>query len=79
MMLVSLTCTMCPTTVLSAQRVASQNGKVRAEAYDLSHFPTLKDQYQVMSVPCIVIRKGGQETVEFGKKSVPEMLDLIGA
>ena len=79
MMLVSLTCTMCPTTVLSAQRVAAQNGKVRAEAYDLAHFPELKDQYQVMSVPCIVIRKDGQETVEFGKKSVPEMLDLIGA
>jgi len=32
-----------------------------------------------MSVPCIVIRKDGKETVEFGKKSVPEMLDLIGA
>lgn len=79
MMLVSLTCTMCPTTVLSAQRVAAQNGKVRAEAYDLARFPELKDQYQVMSVPCIVIRKDGQETVEFGKKSVPEMLDLIGA
>ena len=79
MMLVSLTCTMCPTTVLSAQRVAAQNGKVRAEAYDLAHFPELKDQYQVMSVPCIVIRKDGKETVEFGKKSVPEMLDLIGA
>ena len=79
MMLVSLTCTMCPTTVLSAQRVAAQNGMVRAEAYDLAHFPELKDRYQVMSVPCIVIRKDGQETVEFGKKSVPEMLDLIGA
>ncbi|MEK0307325.1 FAD-dependent oxidoreductase [Bifidobacterium favimelis] len=77
MLLVSLTCTMCPTTVLSAQRIASQNRNVRAEAYDLSHFPQIKDRYQVMSVPCIVIDRGGKRTVEFGKKSVPEMLDLI--
>ena len=28
---------------------------MRAEAYDVSHFPELKDQYGAMSVPCIVI------------------------
>jgi thioredoxin reductase (NADPH) len=80
MLLVSLTCTMCPETVLSSQRIAAANPKVRAEAYDVSHFPELKEQYGVMSVPCIVInRDDGSQTVEFGKKSVPQMLDLIGA
>ena len=79
MILVSLTCTMCPETVLASQRLASLNPAVRAEAYDVSHFPELTDQYGAMSVPCIVINRGGEQTVEFGKKSIPQMLDLIGA
>lgn len=79
MILVSLTCTMCPETVLASQRLASLNPAVRAEVYDVSHFPELKDQYGAMSVPCIVINRGGEQTVEFGKKSIPQMLDLIGA
>ncbi|MBT1163082.1 FAD-dependent oxidoreductase [Bifidobacterium felsineum] len=80
MILVSLTCTMCPETVLASQRIASLNPNVRAEAYDVSHFPELKDQYGAMSVPCIVINKSdGSQTVEFGKKSIPQMLDLLGA
>ena len=79
MILVSLTCTMCPETVLASQRLASLNPAMRAEAYDVSHFPELKDQYGAMSVPCIVINRGGEQTVEFGKKSIPQMLDLIGA
>ena len=80
MILVSLTCTMCPETVLASQRLASLNPAVRAEAYDVSHFPELKDQYGAMSVPCIVItRADGTQRVEFGKKSIPQMLDLVGA
>ena len=79
MILVSLTCTMCPETVLASQRLASLNPAVRAEAYDVAHFPELRDHYGAMSVPCIVINRGGEQTVEFGKKSIPQMLDLIGA
>ena len=36
MVLVSLTCTMCPETVLASQRIASLNPAVRAEAYDVA-------------------------------------------
>lgn len=81
MVLVSLTCTMCPETVLASQRIAAGSPHVKAEAYDVSHFPELKDQYGAMSVPCIVITKPGQAElkVEFGKKNVAQMLDLIGA
>ena len=80
MILVSLTCTMCPETVLASQRIASLNPAVRAEAYDVAHFPELRDHYGAMSVPCIVItRADGTQRVEFGKKSIPQMLDLIGA
>lgn len=79
MVLVSLTCTMCPETVLASQRIASLNPAVRAEAYDVAHFPELRDHYGAMSVPCIVItRADGTQQVEFGKKSIPQMLELVG-
>lgn len=80
MILVSLTCTMCPETVLASQRIVSLNPAVRAEAYDVAHFPELRDHYGAMSVPCIVItRADGTQQVEFGKKSIPQMLELVGA
>lgn len=80
MVLVSLTCTMCPETVLASQRIASLNPAVRAEAYDVAHFPELRDHYGAMSVPCIVItRADGTQQAEFGKKSIPQMLELVGA
>ena len=80
MVLVSLTCTMCPETVLASQRIASLNPAVRAEAYDVAHFPELRDHYGAISVPCIVItRADGTQQVEFGKKSIPQMLELVGA
>ena len=80
MVLVSLTCTMCPETVLASQRIASLNPAVRAEAYDVAHFPELRDHYGAMSVPFIVItRADGTQQVEFGKKSIPQMLELVGA
>ena len=80
MILVSLTCTMCPETVLASQRIASLNPAVRVEAYDVAHFPELRDHYGAMSVPCIVItRADDTQRVEFGKKSIPQMLELIGA
>ncbi|MCO6559054.1 MAG: FAD-dependent oxidoreductase [Bifidobacterium sp.] len=82
MVLVSLTCTMCPTTVLSSQRIAAGNPRVKAEAYDISHFPELQKQYGAMSVPCIVVNKTDasgktSQKIEFGKKTVPQMLDLL--
>ena len=80
MVLVSLTCTMCPETVLASQRIASLNPAVRAEAYDVAHFPELRDHYGAMSVPCIVITwADSTQQVEFGKKSIPQMLELVGA
>lgn len=72
--LVSLSCTMCPDTVGAAQRMAAENPRVTAEAYDLNHFPELRDRYNVMSVPCTIVNG---ETVSFGRKGVREMLELI--
>ena len=71
---VSLSCTMCPTTVMSAGRVAAENGKVKAWTYDLAYYPELKKRYQIMSVPCMIIN---DKVVEFGKKSVEELLTVL--
>ena len=73
--LVSLSCTMCPELVTAAQRIAAENPQVTAEVYDLNHFPELRDQYQVMSVPCLVINEG--EKVTFGKKNIQQLLGLL--
>ena len=73
--LVSLSCTMCPELVTAAQRIAAENPKVTAEVYDLNHFPGIKDAYNVMSVPCLVINNG--EAVTFGKKNIRQLVDLL--
>ncbi len=74
--LVSLTCTMCPELVTSAQRVASLNPRVTTDVYDLNHFPALREKYKVMSVPCFIINDGA---LHFGKKNVSQLLDLLEA
>ena len=73
--MVSLSCTMCPELVTAAQRIAAENENVTAEIFDLNHYPEMRDKYQVMSVPCMVIN---DEKVSFGKKNIQEVLDLIG-
>ena len=74
--LVSLSCTMCPELVTAAQRIAAENAEVTAEVYDLNHFPDIRDKYNVMSVPCLVIDDG--QTITFGKKNVRQLLELLG-
>ena len=72
--LVTLSCTMCPDLVVATQRIAAENPNVTAHVYDIRHFENLKNQYNVMSVPCLVIN---DEKVSFGKKNVQQVLDLI--
>lgn len=74
--LVSLSCTMCPETVMSTQHIAALNENVTAEMIDLPQFPELKEKYNVMSVPCIVV---DDKDVSFGKKGVGEILrEILG-
>ena len=72
--IVSLSCTMCPELVTSAQRIASLNKQITTEVYDIQHFKQLKDQYQIMSVPCMVIN---DQKVVFGKKNIEQILEII--
>ncbi len=73
-LLVSLSCTQCPDLVVAAGRLATLNPKLDTQVYDINHFEAIKKQYNVMSVPCIVINDG--EKVAFGKKSVAQLLEL---
>ena len=72
--LVSLSCTMCPETVMSAQKAASISENLEAEMFDLAHFPKLKEKYKVMSVPCLILN---DEQIFFGKKGITEITDIL--
>jgi thioredoxin reductase (NADPH) len=72
--LVTLSCTMCPDLVVAAQRIAAENPLVTAHVYDVRHFADLKEHYQVMSVPCLVIN---DDRISFGKKNMEQILQLI--
>ena len=71
---VSLSCTMCPELVMAAQKIALENPKIRAEVFDLAHYEDLKEQYQIMSVPCMVVN---DRDVYFGKKNISQLLDIL--
>lgn len=71
---VSLSCTMCPDLVIAAQRIAAENPLITADVYDLTYFPELRERYEVMSVPCMVI---DEKKVSFGKKNIGQILGLI--
>ena len=73
--LVSLSCTMCPELVTAAQKLAAENPAVTAEVFDINHFPAIREQYNVMSVPCLVVDDG--KTVSFGKKNIRQLLELL--
>ena len=72
--IVSLTCTNCPELVVATQKIASLNANITAEVYDVKHYSELKDKYNVMSVPCLVIN---DDIVTFGKKNISQVLDLL--
>ena len=72
--LVTLSCTMCPDLVVATQRIAAASPNITAHVYDIRHFEHLKDQYKVMSVPCLVVNN---KDVFFGKKNILQILDLL--
>lgn len=71
----TLSCTNCPEVVMATQKIASVSERIDAEMYDLSKFPEMKEKYQIMAVPCLIIDKG--EKVLFGKKGIEEILEAV--
>jgi thioredoxin reductase (NADPH) len=72
----TLYCTMCPEVVASSQLIALRNPNITAEMLDVEHFPDFQNQWNIMSVPAIIIN---DQSIVFGKRSLDEMLDLISA
>ena len=72
--LVTLSCTMCPDLVVAAQRITAENPNVTAHVYDIRHFENLKNQYNVMSVPCMIVN---EDKVFFGKKNISQILEVL--
>ena len=72
--LVTLSCTMCPDLVAAAQRIAAANPNITAHVYDIRHFEGMKNQYNVMSVPCMVVN---DDQIFFGKKTMQQILHLL--
>jgi len=72
---VSLSCTKCPELVIAMQRIAVENKDIHVEIFDLNHYPKMKEKYNVMSVPCMVI----DEKLYFGKKTIKEVIDILKA
>lgn len=74
--MVSLSCTMCPETVMAAQKAATESKYIEAEMIDLMHYPEIKKKYQVMSVPCMIIN---DKDVYFGKKGIEEVTNILSS
>ena len=45
------------------------------DVYDLAHYPDMQKKYNIMSVPCLIM----DEKTYFGKKSLEEILGILGA
>ncbi len=71
---VTLSCTNCPDLVVAAEKIAVLNKNISLDIYDLSQFEALKEKYNIMSVPCMIIN---DEHVHFGKKSIDNIINIL--
>ena len=72
--LVSLSCTQCPEVVVATQRIALENPEISTAVFDIAHFPSIRERYNVMSVPAIAVNG---KIIAFGKKSLPQILEIL--
>ena len=71
---VTLSCSRCPESVQSAQRIAIENNNIDVEVIDVFTFPKFREKFEIMSVPAIII---DDKLVGFGQKNIEQFLDLI--
>jgi len=72
--LVTLGCSMCPELVMAAQQIAAKNEAVTAQIYDVMHYSALRRQYNVMSVPMLIVN--GKEA-GVGRKNIRQLLEIL--
>jgi thioredoxin reductase (NADPH) len=70
---VSLSCQVCPEIVMLTQLMAINNHNIEAEMFDISKFIELRNKYNIMSVPAIIINDN-EDDVLFGKKTLDELI-----
>jgi len=71
---VSLSCTMCPDVVQACQRIAALNDSITAEMVDLRYYPELRDRFNILSIPALIIN---DEDVLFGRKTFEELVEHL--
>lgn len=71
---ITLACNVCPDVVVACQRIALSNPEINTTIIDVAHQPELRQKYNIMSVPCMVVN---QDIVHFGKKQMDELLDIL--
>lgn len=71
---VSLTCHFCPDVVAACQRMASLNPGITATMIDLQHFPELRKDKKIMSVPATMI---GDDPVIFGSQTLEQLVAAV--
>lgn len=72
--MVTISCVSCPELVTAVQKIAAMNANVKAEIYDVAHFPALREKYKIKRVPCMVINEGKPM---FGCKNLSEVLKIV--
>lgn len=73
-LIVSLSCTMCPDLVTAAQHIAALHPAITAEVFDVGVFPALRERYNIMSVPCLVL---DDDRILFGRKNLEQLVALL--
>jgi len=73
---VSLSCAVCPDVVQACQRIASLNGGIVAEMFDMKLYPELRDKFSIMSLPAVIV---DDDKVLFGKKTIEELVDHLAS
>lgn len=71
---ISLSCTKCPKTVQSAQKIVLKNKNVEMEMINIFAFPEFKEKYDIMSVPAVIVN---DEKVYFGEKDIEDILEVL--
>lgn len=71
---ISLSCTKCPKTVQSAQRISTLNKNVEMEMINIFTFQDFKNRYDIMSVPAVIIN---DKHIYFGEKNIEDILEII--
>ncbi|MEY8441453.1 FAD-dependent oxidoreductase [Lactobacillaceae bacterium 24-114] len=71
---VSLTCHFCPDVVAACQHMAALNPGITATMIDLQHFPELRQDKNIMSVPATMIN---DSPVIFGSQTMEQLVSAV--